>query len=579
MQDPELFWMMLNLQTCGIFILSILIKKILIAAVNSKNIFLETGTEKFNKRVSLINVKNLIINKQVLIKKINPAMKIFKKNKYSNLIMYFVIMIPLSSYANSGAIKYSSAGTIPIQVNADPIVDTYPAPEGTEKAPDFTVSVNGKDAFVYDILPSVVENTAVIPDMPFSYFGFSGSVKITITKKNGFSNAVIRPLNDAIKYTESGNSLIFTLSSPQNLVVEFDGNLKRPLMIFANPREVNIPDKKDQSVVYWDKGVTDVGNEFVFRSNTTYYVAGGAVVKGSFITLPNSRNVKITGPGILFNNDTKPHHSLNANKTSSLSIINTIFVNPTHTWTVDIYNGCVDVNLTNVKILASYKDGLDIGGVGNGIFDRCFIMSCDDAIALKATNNTTYGNNNITVQNCTINQLGGGNSLEIGFEANTGVMNNITFKNIDILHSLLGKTQPPPKYENDWATDGVITIHLNNGVHIKNVLYDNIRVEDSNEDFLIALRIWKGPYFNTQNYGAILGDIDGLTFRHIYFSNSRPLFAPSRGVYSLIKGFDKNHMIKNISFTDLVIDGKPVMDIAGGKFDVNEFVGDIKFNK
>lgn len=506
-------------------------------------------------------------------------MKIFKKNSCLSLIKYFVIMLPLGSYATSSTIKCSLTAIPPIHANADPIVDTYPAPEGIKKAPDFTVSVNGKDSFVYDILPSVVENTAVIPDMPFSYFGFSGPVKVTITKNTGFSNVVIRPLNNGIKYTKKGNSLTFTISSPQNLVIEFDGNLKRPLMIFVNPRETNIPDKKDNAVVYWDKGITDVGNEFVFQSNTTYYVAGGAVVKGSFITLPNSRNIKITGPGILFNNDAKPHHSLNANKTSSLSITNTIFANPTHTWTVNIYNGCVDVNLSNVKILASYKDGLDISGVGNGIFNRCFIMSCDDAVALKATNNTTYGNNNITVQNCVINQLGGGNSLEIGFEANTNVMNNITFKNIDILHSLLGKTNPPMKYEGDWSSDGVITIHLNNGAHIKNVLYDNIRVEDSDEDFLIALRVWKGPYFNTSNYRTGLGDIDGLTFRHIYFSNSRPLFAPGRGVYSIIKGYDKDHMIKNISFTDLIIDGKPIMNTTAGKFDVNDFVSDIKFNK
>lgn len=489
-----------------------------------------------------------------------------------NILQYFIVIICLC-----GCSPKESAATLDKGVASN--VDTYPAPTEIAKATDYTVSVDGNNSFVYDMLPAVIENTALIPSMPFTYFGFSGSVTVTVSKSTSFSNVVIRPLNNGIKYTKNGNSITFNLDVPQNLVLEFDGDLKRPLMIFANPKETNVPGKNDYNVVYWDKGITDVGKEYVLQSNKTYYVAGGAIVKGSFITAPGSSNVKIEGPGILLNNDPTPHHQLNANKTTNLSISNTIFANPSKTWAIMIYDGSLNVNLNNVKILSSIKDGLDLNGVGHAFVDKCFIMSCDDAVALKATNITTYGNNDITVQNCTINQLGGGNSLEIGFEGNTGTMTGLTFKNIDIIHSFLGKTPPPMQYEADWNSDGVITMHVNNGVNITNVLYDNIRIEDSDEDFLIALRIWKGPYYNIPPYDNKLGQIDGVQFRHIYFSNANPVFGKSKGIYNLIKGFDGTSMVKNVSFSDLVINGTPVTDYSSGKFDINGFTSNITFTK
>jgi polygalacturonase len=113
-------------------------------------------------------------------------------------------------------------------------------------------------------------------------------------------------------------------------------------------------------------------------------------------------------------------------------------------------------------------DGIDVVGSRNVLIDNCFIRTKDDCIAIKAgvnyfTDFESGGNvKNVTVQNSVFWNGTWGNGLEIGFETRAGTMENIVFRNLDIIHVERG---------------GTFTIHNGDRAVVKNVLYEDIHFE------------------------------------------------------------------------------------------------------
>ena len=173
-------------------------------------------------------------------------------------------------------------------VKADSLI-LYDAPKGITPAPEFELEVNGQNVFVY--------NTS---SAAYAYFSFEGKVNIKVTFLAPVYNYDIRPKSRKIEGELYRNQISFTLTKPENLSVEINKNLKRPLFIFANPLEINIPDKNDANVIYFEAGKIHTPGIVKIKSNQTVYIAGGAVVRGSFIA-DGVKNIKIIGPGIIDN--------------------------------------------------------------------------------------------------------------------------------------------------------------------------------------------------------------------------------------------------------------------------------------
>jgi hypothetical protein len=80
------------------------------------------------------------------------------------------------------------------------------------------------------------------------------------------------------------------------------GEEEDPLFIFANPIDIK-PNPKAANVVYWGPGVHNIGKHYPLKSGMTYYLAGGAYIKGSFLSDKDASNITVRGRGILSGKD------------------------------------------------------------------------------------------------------------------------------------------------------------------------------------------------------------------------------------------------------------------------------------
>jgi hypothetical protein len=112
-------------------------------------------------------------------------------------------------------------------------VEVYPITPGDNPSALFSVTVNGVDV-------PVVENTR-----HYAHFGMDEPVVIRVTGVAGWS---IGPENLDIVPTWDGNVMEFTLEQPAKLAIHNNYNTT-PLLIFADPIEVNPPAPGDPDVL------------------------------------------------------------------------------------------------------------------------------------------------------------------------------------------------------------------------------------------------------------------------------------------------------------------------------------------
>lgn len=133
--------------------------------------------------------------------------------------------------------------------------------------------------------------------------------------------AMVRPLSRNIKATWKDNSTIeFRLDTPEYLSIEFNGDRKHNLHLFANHPETETYTGKEKDCINWTgKNNHDVfvqnasliyfgpgvhkpkdlpSGEIKIPSNTTVYLAPGAIVKAK-LCVDRAKNVRIIGRGIL----------------------------------------------------------------------------------------------------------------------------------------------------------------------------------------------------------------------------------------------------------------------------------------
>lgn len=288
----------------------------------------------------------------------------------------------------------------------------YTVPEGTEAAPEFELEVNGQPVFVY--------NTRCAA---FAIFSFNGTAEIKVTYASPVYNFDIRPKSRNILAENYRNQIRFTIDKPENLSIEINKNIKRPLFIFANPPETSIPDKSDKNVIYFEAGKIHYPGEVFIKSNQTVYIEGGAIVRGHFMT-DNGKNIKITGRGILDNSEYKrgEHRPIEINRCENVRIEGIVIAESRH-WTC-ASTASKNVTYDNLKIVSSndWDDGIDIVGSQNVLVNNCFIQSKDDCIAVKSGVNyfTDFNSsltvNDVVVQNSVLWNGVWGNAMEIGLD-------------------------------------------------------------------------------------------------------------------------------------------------------------------
>ena len=419
---------------------------------------------------------------------------------------------------------------------------TYPAPEGAELMSDFTVQVReaGKDwrpVDTYMVKVDEVQNTKHnVKKASMRYFDFTGEEEVTVTYNHGtVRTGRVRPLSYGITPYIDGNTMTFKLDRPRNLSVEVNGDIFHNLHLFANPIDEKKPKKlKDKNLIYFGPGIhTFPGDTLNVPSGKTVYIAGGALVKGC-IQVVNAQNVKILGRGIVI-----------PERWAGLRIVNSKNVLVEGVITTQCPTGGSDsITIRNVKSISSYGwgDGMNVFASNNVLFDGVFCRNSDDCTTVYGTRlGFTGGCKNITMQNSTL-WADVAHPIFIGIHGdveNPEILENLNYINIDILDHK----------EKQLDYQGCLAINAGDNNLIRNVRFENIRIEDFRQGQLVNLRI----FYNEKYCKAPGRGIENVLFKDISYTGEN-------AEVSMIIGYDKERKVKNIRFENLQINGEVIYD-------------------
>lgn len=427
---------------------------------------------------------------------------------------------------------------------------TYPAPEGVELKRDFVVQVREpgkawKPVDTYAVKVDEVRDTKHhVEKASLAYFDFEGEVEVKVKSRKGLiDTARIRPLSYEIVPQVEDSTLIFKLDRPRNLSVEVNGDIFHNLHLFANPIDRNNPLegtswkklKKRKDLICFPPGIHRLpGDTLNVPSGTTVYVAGGAVVYGC-IRAVNARDVKILGRG-------RVHPE---GRGAGLSIINSKNVLVEGLISTQCPTGGSDsVTIRNVKVISSYGwgDGLNVFASNNVLFDGVFCRTSDDCTTVYGTRMGFVGGcRNITMQNSTL-WADVAHPIFIGIHGNVEhpeILENLNYINIDILDHK----------EKQLNYQGCMAINAGDENLIRNVRFENIRVEDFRQGQLLNLRI----FYNEKYCKAPGRGIENVLFKDIVYTGEN-------AEVSQIIGYDRDRRVKNIRFENLVINGQRISD-------------------
>ena len=426
-------------------------------------------------------------------------------------------------------------------------VEVAGAPQGISLNNDFIVKVRPEGKSKWVLVPTylvkvdeVRETKHHVEHASMATFDFSEKVEIAVTYNKGeIDSARVRPLSYDIPFTIEGNTLQFSLEKPANLSVEVNGDIFHNLHLFANPLDTFKVDKKNPDLIYFGPGIHHVeGGEFRIPSGKTVYVAGGAVMMGRML-IENVHDVKLLGRGII-----DPSVKMGIRIANSRNVyVEGLMATQCAT------GGSDSVTIRNVKVISyfGWGDGMNVFSSRNVLFDRVFCRTSDDCTTVYGTRLGFEGpSSNITMQNSTL-WADVAHPIFIGIHGNVNkpeILENLNYVNIDILDHK----------EKQLNYQGCLAINAGDENLIRNVRFEDIRIENIRQGQLVNLRI----FFNEKYCKAPGRGIENVVFKNVSYTGNR-------AEISIIEGYDEQRKIRNIRFENLRINGQIISDDMPGK--------------
>ncbi|MFD3497185.1 glycosyl hydrolase family 28 protein [Streptomyces sp. NPDC058676] len=422
----------------------------------------------------------------------------------------------------------------------------YPIPSGVPTNSSYTVKARTpggewQTVPVYRARAKQIDaNTGSGPvfNSSVATFDFKGTVEVAVTSSKGtIGTARIRPLSYGTQFTVDGATVSFTLTEPRNLSVEVDGDLFNNLQLHANPIETNAPDPDDEDVIYFGPGLHKTTDNVVkVPSGKTLYLAGGAVLT-SRVEFHEVENARITGRGVLYNTA----NGILVEYSENIEIDGIMVLNPSSGYSVTVGQS----KQVTIRNLHSYShgqwgDGIDVFSSEDVLIDGVWMRNSDDCIAIYAHRWEYYGDcRNITVRNSTL-WADVAHPVNVGTHGNTDkpeTIENLVFSDIDILDH----REPQMDYQ------GCIALNPGDSNLVRNVRAQDIRVEDFRWGQLINMRVMFNKSYNT----SVGRGIDGVYIRNLTYNGTH-------ANPSVMVGYDADHAIQNVTFQNLVINGKAI---------------------
>lgn len=435
---------------------------------------------------------------------------------------------------------------------------TYPRPDETIDASRYyqvQVSDNQKHfpSFVYYSQATFKDTCR---SSSWTSFSFDGKIEIKIDLPAGgeVHSCEIKPKIKNIQATIEGSSIRFYLSEPARLAVVVNNDAQNPLFIFANPLEESPQTSRADDVMYFGPGVHDVGVLEIPAEIREVYLAGGAYVKGAIKSGLKHDGLIIRGRGILsseifpkiYNNqrnivpdwkDLNPHNIYlgDASGTDILVEGITLIDGPMYALIVRQKNSVV----RNVKCMGWYynTDGVSMGD--NGLIEDCFFRCNDDAVKVY--------NTGAVIRRCVFWQNDNGAPFQISWNLRS---DNHSFHvyDCDVVYC---------EHSQDANNRAIFNaIHGGEG-RLSDYLFENIRIE-GDVFRLFKLTIQTSPSDGDEGFGSL----SGLVFRNIDLEGQ--CFYPNE-----IWGHDSSHGIFDVTFENLTINGKEILNADDGNFRID----------
>jgi len=425
------------------------------------------------------------------------------------------------------------------------MIETFTHPRSCAFSKDLTLEVGGQSIEVL--------HTEAADFANFVYDPSKGPVEVCITRHHDTIDAYeIRPLSKGITGQAEVKELRFTLEANEKLSIEIEG--MRPLFLWANPPETDKPSPEDPNVVFFKAGQIYEMDCLGLKTGQTLYIEGGAVLKTRMIT-SEADDVTIRGYGIFDGGyyqrergDMVP--SIVFDRCKNVVVRDITMIHPSG-WML-LPGACEDVEIFNLKQIGEVvsSDGIDVVGCKRVHIHDCFLRNNDDCVVVKAflvsSKNLTATHfdfsespEDILVENCTLLNAPAGNAMEIGHELAVDHVSDVTFRNIDVL-SVHGH-------------GAVFSLHNNDGAEIRDILFEDIRVEHCWDKF-IDFRISKSRYSTDDTRGSMRR----ITLRNIDWQQM-----PHNAGYtvSMIGGWSPEHMIEDVTIENLCLNGKPIQHV------------------
>jgi hypothetical protein len=390
-------------------------------------------------------------------------------------------------------------------------------------------------------------------------FDFQGKVELAIQRSYaGFAKVAVRPAALGIAPRVEDETVYITLDRPGNFSVEFDNDKHHNLHVFAGAIE-QAPKTGAPNVVVFGPGVhRPPGNAkvFSFQSGQTVLIDGAAVLDAG-ISLDNVHDVTIKGHGLIerptgdvrmtnaADHDNSPESHIDGSaaigirNSRNIRIEGLTIINPP-----GVSLGCMQssgVTISDVKAFSAgpWADGIDIYSCQDVDIDRVFLRVADDCFALYNHRWDLHGDiRRVRVTNSTC-WADVAHAMYMGLFGNKDkpeVTEDIVFRNIDVLE--INETQP--------RFQGVMAINSNNSTVVRNVLFEDIRVDHMVEGKLFNFAVIGDDRFSMSPGGGI----SNLTLRNITYTG-RGVAGPS-----VIQGYDAARAVRGVMLENVRIGGK-----------------------
>ncbi len=375
--------------------------------------------------------------------------------------------------------------------------------------------------------------------------------ELMIESKTEIQNVILRPLSAKIPFELRDGKIFLKPDRPLKLSVEINGSSENNLMVFADAPEAPIPETEHLIRLKADE--THTGTIRVEQDHTVVYLEENAVLHGQIIA-ENCHHLTICGKGRICME--RYAYEMRKNFARSLDIrgctdvvVRDLIIDDSNDWSLRIM-GCDRVEVKNVKIFGcrGNSDGIDVCGSRNVMVSDIFTRVWDDSFVVKALD--TGDSENITFCNSVLwNDFA--RPIEVGVELRADRVKNITFCNIDILHS-------PTGYP-------LMGIHHGDRAEVSDIVFEDIRIEDAPGAQLFDIRIADSVW----NRDTRMGRIHDITFSDIQYlgEGTDILLSDSR-----VEGFSEEHDIQNIRFHNISVRGKAIQNAEELGLEIYDYV-------